>query len=382
MNRETHRSLVRRVFAHLDAGTTDSAPDILRNPVSIYTDPGRFEAEMARILRRKTLLACLSGRLPGPGSYLAEDLAGVPVLLMRGEDGVARAFLNSCRHRGTRLLDGAGAVRRAFACPYHGWTYGADGHLAGIPNRDAFDGVDLADCALAALPCTEAGGMVWIRLSGEAPADPGESLDGLADEFAGFGLAGYHHYDSHRMTPAINWKMALDTFMEPYHFAVLHKQTVAPIFFPNLCLYDDFGESFREFLPRRSIVEMRGRPEAEWDAVWHSAIVYYLPPNAVFVMQQDHVEVWRIFPRDGRVDRTEVRLDLYIPEPAESEKARRHWDANLDLAVRTVENEDFAAAESAYAGFASGLLKEVVYGRNEPALQAFHRRMAALTAAE
>ena len=128
LNKDTHRSLVRRVFAHLDAGTTDRAPDVLRNPVAVYTDPARFEAEMAHILRSKSLLACLSGRLPGPGSYLAEDLAGVPVLLMRGEDGVARAFLNSCRHRGVRLLDGAGRVRRAFACPYHGWAYGADGH--------------------------------------------------------------------------------------------------------------------------------------------------------------------------------------------------------------------------------------------------------------
>ena len=366
------------MFAHVDAGTTDRAPDIMRNSVSIYTDSARFEAEMDGILRRKTLLACLSGRLPGPGSFLAEDLAGVPVLLMRGEDGMARAFLNSCRHRGTRLLDGAGAVRRAFACPYHGWTYDADGRLTGVPDRESFDGADLADCTLAQLPCAEEDGLIWIRLSGGRPADPAESLDGLAAEFAGYGLAGYRHYASHVMTPAINWKMALDTFMEPYHFAVLHKQTVAPIFFPNLCLYDEFGESFREYLPRRSIVEMRDRPEAEWDAVWHSAIVYYLPPNAVFVMQQDHVELWRILPRDGRVDRTEVRLDLYIPEPAESEKAQRHWDANMDLAVRTVENEDFAAAESAYAGFASGLVDEVVYGRNEPALQGFHRRMAAL----
>lgn len=382
MERETHQSLVRRVFAHLDTGTTDRAPDVMRNPIGIYTDPGRFEAEMARIFRRKTLLACLSGRLPGPSSYLAEDLAGVPVLLMRGEDGAARAFLNSCRHRGTRLLDGAGVVRRAFACPYHGWTYGVDGRLTGVPDQEAFEGMDLADCTLAALPCTEADGLIWIRLSREAPPDPGESLDGLAAEFAGYRLAGYHHYASHRMTPAINWKMVLDTFMEPYHFAVLHKETVAPIFFPNLCLYDEFGESFREYLPRRSIVEMRNRPEAEWNAVWHSAIVYYLPPNAVFVMQQDHAEVWRIFPRGGRVDRTEVHLDLYIPEPAKSEKARRHWDANLDLAVRTVENEDFAAAESAYAGFASGLAEEVVYGRNEPALQGLHRRIAAMMAGQ
>jgi len=191
---------VRRVFAHLDAGTTDRAPDVMRNPIGIYTDPGRFEAEMARIFRRKTLLACLSGRLPGPGSYLAEDLAGVPVLLMRGEDGAARAFLNSCRHRGTRLLDGAGAVRRAFACPYHGWTYGVDGRLTGVPDQEAFEGVDLADCTLATLPCTEAEGLIWIRLSREAPPDPGESLDGLAAEFAGYRLAGYHHYASHRMS--------------------------------------------------------------------------------------------------------------------------------------------------------------------------------------
>ena len=371
------------MLGHLDAGTTDRAAGVMRNPVGIYTDPGRFEAEMARILRRKTLLACLSGRLPGPGSYLAEDLAGVPVLLMRGEDGVARAFLNSCRHRGTRLLDGAGAVRRAFACPYHGWTYGPDGQLTGVPDREAFDGVDLADCTLAALPCAEADGLIWIRLSGESPADPGESLDGLTAEFAGYGLAGYHHYDSHRMTPAINWKMALDTFMEPYHFAVLHKQTVAPIFFPNLCLYDEFGESFREYLPRRSIEENAraagggmGRGLAFRDRLLPAAQrglrhaagpcrgVAHLPAR-----------------RPGSTGPKSIST-CTSPSRRTSDKARRHWDANLDLAVRTVENEDFAAAESAYAGFARGLADEVVYGRNEPALQGLHRRLAAMMAGQ
>ncbi len=382
LDRETHRALIRRVFDHLDAGTTDRAPDVLRNPVSAYTDPARLEAEQARVLRRKSLLAGLSGRLPEPGSYLAEDMAGVPVLLLRGEDGRARAFLNACRHRGARLLNGAGTVRRAFACPYHGWTWGADGRLNGIPHREDFGAFDIAGCTLAALPCREADGMIWIRLSGGEPPDPAEALGGLGPELAGYGLPGYCHYASRTMTPAMNWKMAIDTFMEPYHFAVLHRQTVAPIFFPNLCLYDDFGPGFREYLPRRSIVELRDRPEAEWDAVWHSAIIYYLPPGAILVMQQDHVELWRVFPRDGRVDRAEVRLDLYIPEPAATDSARRHWDANLDLAVRTVETEDFAVAESAWAGYASGLTSEVVYGRNEPALQAFHRKLAAALAAD
>ena len=157
-----------------------------------------------------------------------------------------------------------------------------------------------------------------------------------------------------------------------------HRQTVAPIFFPNLCLYDDFGASFREYLPRRSIAETKDRPEGEWDAVWHSAIVYYLPPNTIFVMQQDHAEVWRMFPKDGRADAAEVYLDFYVPEPAETESACRHWDANIDLTVRTVEHEDFAISETAYTGFASCLARDLVYGRNEPALQAFHRKLAAM----
>jgi len=378
VEKETHISLVKRVQAHLDAGTTDLAAGVMRNPVSAFTDTGRLQAERQRFFQGMPLLAGLSGRLPKPGSFVAEDIVGVPLLLMRGEDGVARAFLNSCRHRGVRLLDGDGTVRRAAVCPYHGWAYGADGRLVSAPDATAFDGFDLENCSLAALPYLETDGLIWVRLTGTDAIDPAEVLDGLAPEFASYGFADYHYYAGRVMTPAINWKMAIDTFLEPYHFAVLHRQTVAPIFHPNLCLFDDFGASFREYLPRRSIAEAQERPEDEWDAVWHSAIVYYLPPNAIFVMQQDHAEVWRMFPKDGQPGKAEVYLDFYIPEPATTDKAHRHWEANIDLTVRTVEHEDFAVSETAYAGMASGLSREVVYGRNEPALQAFHRKLDAL----
>ena len=388
MERNTHISLIQRVFDHLDGGTTDLAPDISRNPVAAFTSADRLDREVTCLFRQQPMLACLSGRLPEPGSYLAQDLVGVPLLLMRGADGVARAFLNSCRHRGVRLLDGDGTVRSAVACPYHGWAYGPDGRLKAVPHADAFDGFDIAACSLQALPCTEADGLIWVQLIASDIAGAGQSIDparclgDLAHEFASYGFGGFHHYASRVMEPAINWKMAIDTFLEPYHFAVLHKQTVAPIFHPNLCLFDEAGHNFREYLPRRSISEARQRPEADWDAVWHAAVVYYLFPNTIFVMQQEHAEIWRMFPKNGQTGQAEVYLDFYIPEPATSDSARRHWDANIDLTVRTVEHEDFAISESAYQGMASGLSTDVIYGRNEPALAAFHRTIAAAVGAD
>jgi len=296
--------------------------------------------------------------------------------------------LNSCRHRGARLLDGDGIVRSAAACPYHGWAYGPDGMLKAVPHADAFEGFDIAGCGLLTLPCAEADGLIWVQLAAgdttdaDDAIDPATCLDDLAGEFASYGFAGYHHYASRLMEPAINWKMAIDTFLEPYHFAVLHKRTVAPILHPNLCLFDEAGRNFREYLPRRSISEAMQRPESEWDAVWHAAVVYYLFPNTIFVMQQEHAEVWRMFPKNGEAGQAEVYLDFYIPEPATTDSARRHWDANIDLTVRTVEHEDFAVSESAYQGMASGIATNVIYGLNEPALAAFHRTIAAAVNAD
>jgi len=175
----------------------------------------------------------------------------------------------------------------------------------------------------------------------------------------------------------MNWKMLIDTFLESYHFGVLHTQTVAPIFLHNVCLFHPFGFHMRETLPRRSISEMRKLPESEWDLVKHTALVYVLFPNSVIVMQGDHVEVWRVFPVDRKVDECIAFLDFYIPEPAASESAHEHWRRNIDLTLRTVEEEDFPVGESIQSGFGCGAQSHVTYGRNEPALQHWQRSVAA-----
>jgi hypothetical protein len=252
----------------------------------------------------------------------------------------------------------------------------------GIPDRKSFAGMDKDGRGLIELPAAERDGMIWV-IPGpgqDTTLDVDAFLGGLAPELANYGLAHYHHHETRILRRRLNWKIVIDTFLEPYHFGVLHADTVGPIFVPNLCLFEAFGPHLRETLPRRTIEGLRATPEAEWDLIPHSALVYVLFPNTVLVMQVDHVETWRVFPVADTVDECVMYLDFFIPEPAETESAKRHWDRNMELTIRTVDDEDFPIGEGIQAGFASKAQTEIVFGRNEPALAHFERSVNAALA--
>ena len=369
--------LARELFEHIDAGSTCLADDVDTNPVVTYTDRDRLDREMQILFRRYPLMMGLGCRIPEPGDYFTDDNCGVPVLIVRDQDGEVRAFLNVCRHRGAQVALGCGHVKRNFVCPYHGWSYDSRGKLVGIPDGRNFEGIDKETHGLVALPAIERFGCIWVRPEPGARFDIDDELNGLGPELASFEFDGYHHYTTRVLRRRMNWKMLIDTFLESYHFGVLHTETVAPIFLHNVCLFHPFGFHMRETLPRRSIIDMRALPEREWDLVKHTALVYILFPNAVIVMQADHAEVWRVFPVKGKVDECVAFLDFYVPEPAASEKAHEHWRRNLDLTLRTVEEEDFPTGEGIQRGLGSGAQEHVTYGRNEPALQHWQRSVRA-----
>ena len=375
MQHTTQVALVEELLRHLDAGTTAMADGVMRNRVDVYTDPDRFDREWSMI-RRVPQFFGLSCRLPAPGSYVTDDETGIPVLLVRGDDGRVRSFLNVCRHRGSRVASGYGDGGRKFVCPYHGWTYDCQGRLAGVPDRESFAGLDLSDRNLVELPALEYGGMLWSALDPSIALDLEPFLAGLGPELASYRFDACVHYARRTLVRRMNWKMVIDTFLESYHFAVLHPETVHPLFLPNLSLFEPFGPHLREVFPRRTITELRDRPESEWDLITHTAIIYVLFPSTVIVMQADHAEIWRIFPDASRTDASVIHLDFYIPEPAETDSARRHWDRNLDLVLRTVEEEDFPTGEGIQSGFRANAQTEIVYGRNEPALQHWQRAVA------
>jgi len=150
-------SAIERIFEHIDNGTTDLGDTLWREPVSHYFSRARFDAEIA-LLRRSPIPFCPSAALPEPGSFIARTAAGTPLLVVRDNEGVVRAFINACRHRGMQVASGEGCSK-TFSCPYHAWTYGLDGRLRGIPGEDAFPDIDKATHGLVPLSAREAGGL-------------------------------------------------------------------------------------------------------------------------------------------------------------------------------------------------------------------------------
>ena len=150
-------SLIERLRATLDRRDdvgTDTAEALL--PASVYCDPARFEAEKSELFRRMPVCLGHADQLHEPGSVLAREVVGLPLLLVRDAQGGIGVFLNACRHRGARLVaeDELVCQRSSLSCPYHGWTYDLGGALAAVPRQDAFRTLDRATRGLRRLPST------------------------------------------------------------------------------------------------------------------------------------------------------------------------------------------------------------------------------------
>ncbi|OUS13274.1 hypothetical protein A9Q89_03385 [Gammaproteobacteria bacterium 53_120_T64] len=380
MNKATRIEMVERAFTLLDNKDTTRVDDIYLSPVASYTCTDWLAQEEAILFKDYPLLVAFSCDLPKAGDFITNDDMGAPLLVVRDRDGGINAFFNTCRHRGAKLASGCGRAQTGFSCPYHAWNYDFTGKLRAIPDQVSFPGVDKAEHGLVKLPVVEKYGMIWL-----CPT-PGKDFDidaqlggleqGLVEDLKAYGFADYHPYSQQRLHCKMNWKMMLDTFLEPYHFAPLHPTTVGPLLYHNLCLLDTYGQNLREAVIRKSIEKQRDQPKENWDIVPDSALVYLLFPNAGLVMQRDHVELWRSYPIPGKPDECIVQMDYYIPEPAETQSAKDHWERNMDLAVRTVLEEDIPGVEGIQAGLSSGANSHCTFGRNEPALIHFQREVA------
>lgn len=187
---------------------------------SWYADPAHHQRELERVLRRSWVCASVVDDLTGPSGWIAVDVAGVPVLLVRDAEGTLRGFINVCRHRAAPLCDdvGSGSLIR---CPYHAWLYRHDGTLARASGVGDPEGFDVADYSLRPV-----GVRVWRRLVfvhiGDADAD--FDLGPLASAVDACPMETMDLVVSESNVRRFNWKVLLENYSENYHTPFVHPE--------------------------------------------------------------------------------------------------------------------------------------------------------------
>ncbi len=372
MSRKQLIEMARRNVAHVKAGTVDQAPAVGRVPARHYCDPERGQAELERIFRRLPLVLAFSCELREPGAYKALEVVGAPVLLTRATDGRVRAFLNVCSHRGAIVApEGLGSARR-FSCPYHGWTYDAEGALVGIADRSDFGEVDPGCLGLTALPCAERAGLIFVVLRPGAPLDLDAHLCGYGELLAHLGLERCHLV-GRQVVEGPNWKVAYDGYLDFYHLPILHRNSFGPRI-SNKALYDAWGPHQRVSMPNPALVPLESVPEDEWDTealiggVWtvfpHLSIADFSAGGKLYLVSQ-------LFP--GSSVGASLTIQSFLATSVPDEAQQSAIAATMKFLEHVVRDEDYFTGLRIQRALETGAKRDVLFGRNESGGQRFHR---------
>jgi phenylpropionate dioxygenase-like ring-hydroxylating dioxygenase large terminal subunit len=279
------------------------------------------------------------------------------VLLVRGGEGVLRAFANACRHRGTRLVAEACAAK-ALVCPYHGWTYSLAGELLHVPHAKVFGGA-AEGRNLRAVPVAEYAGFVWLG------GDPRPHLGELAADVAALGAEELAVYRASRTARRCNWKFLVEAFLDGYQLRTLHKGSIYRFFLDTASVAERVGPHIRAVTARRALA-------AEIEPRLAATPSLFVFPATTIVEHPDFVSVLTAHGRDAEHTEFEHLMLVSASRAGDTE----HWQKSWDLIEGSVfQREDQWVYEEMQHGLDAGT-DRLLFGGLEHAVAWFHEALA------
>lgn len=371
---ERRRDLATRLFELVKQGGTDLTDDFLEYDLSIYSDPALAITERDRIFERLPMMAMHSAQLGGPGSYATVKLNRSTALVTRAKDGSVRAFLNICRHRGAQLVADGHGKKPLFTCPYHGWTYSADGTLKAITFPETYGQRPCDDLNLIALPVEERHGFIWIVENPAGAIEVAKHLGpGMDRAMAEYRFDGWSCYRNEIFEFPQNWKVMMDGLIDGYHVQFLHGATINPYFYPNMLGTQLHGRHALWGNPRRRIDEIVDTDPGSIELQRYVIFGNVITPNSALVLHPHHVEYWTVYQHPDDVGRCYLHLRYLTPRPIEDDKGHEIMAKNWHIATSAIINEDVPVGNSIQRSATSSHCGKARLGRNEIINQLFHR---------
>jgi choline monooxygenase len=306
-------------------------------PARFYSGADALALDHRAVIARSWQLVAHQGLLAEPGDHLVANVGDVPVLVVRGADGVLRAFPNVCRHRAGPLAHCNGKGARALHCKYHGWSYGLDGQLKSAPEMQGAADFDVRDIRLPPLRVQEWQGLVFVAIDPVTP-DFAEVYGGIVERIAPIDLSAMRFLRREIYDIGCNWKVYVDNFLEGYHLPHVH---------PGLSKVLDYRAYDTELFAWHSL---QHSPIRDGGAMYGDgdAFYWFVYPNVMLNIMPGRLQTNRILPLGP--ERCRVEFDYYY---VEDEQAQARIAADRDFS-HEVQEEDIAICEAVQKGLASG----------------------------
>lgn len=348
-------------------------PPRLSLPAGLFTSPELYEAEREQIFDRSWVMVAHRDQLAELGDYLALDIAGEPVLVTRGPDGLLHGMSPICRHRMMPLVAASSGNTRNFTCPYHLWRYGLDGALLGATHMHDNPEFDPATCRLPAFAVEEWGGLVFVNLDANAEPLAGW-LSGVAGELANYRLDDMRQVTTWTEEWHCNWKIAVENGYENYHAIGFHPETVKPLMTGGIDLAVEADSALVTRLLTRTGAPMPVSVLPLTEEEQRTLYSFRLFPCSSLATFGESIAWISLIPLS--IDRTEVRGGTLMPaamlEGADVAAIREQTEQFTSL----INAEDRHGLEAVQRTVGSRFVQRGHLSPKEPGVLAFYRNLA------